>query len=203
MLVWFSHLLILRDSAKLSTTAIGKQQLIVGRYRKNVQNDFFERFLTSVGTLSCNMLIEKATNFSTKKRKLIEKKKFPIIEFIVAFILSPHRVTGMHIFSACLHQNFAKIMFLLRLKPLDIEFMKHLHDRVNIIPVIAKADTLTPEELAGFKQRVILLKFRYRKRLKGFSVCFCRLVKKLKSIKLESTIFRIRTTKRKNANRKK
>ncbi|XP_056273312.1 septin-7-like [Pseudoliparis swirei] len=32
------------------------------------------------------------------------------------------------------------------LKPLDIEFMKRLHDKVNIIPLIAKADTLTPEE---------------------------------------------------------
>ncbi len=41
-----------------------------------------------------------------------------------------------------------------RLKFLDIEFMKQLHDRVNIIPVIAKADTMTPEELTSFKQRV-------------------------------------------------
>ncbi|KAG1678949.1 Septin-7 [Nymphon striatum] len=32
------------------------------------------------------------------------------------------------------------------LKPLDIEFMKRLHDKVNIIPLIAKADTMTPEE---------------------------------------------------------
>uniref|UniRef100_A0A669BVI0 Septin-type G domain-containing protein n=1 Tax=Oreochromis niloticus TaxID=8128 RepID=A0A669BVI0_ORENI len=27
-----------------------------------------------------------------------------------------------------------------------IEFMKRLHDKVNVIPLIAKADTLTPEE---------------------------------------------------------
>ncbi|TSK20130.1 Septin-7 [Bagarius yarrelli] len=33
------------------------------------------------------------------------------------------------------------------LKPLDIEFMKRLHEKVNIIPLIAKADTLTPEDL--------------------------------------------------------
>ncbi len=37
------------------------------------------------------------------------------------------------------------------LKPLDMEFMKQLHDKVNIIPVIAKADTLTEEEIAYFK----------------------------------------------------
>lgn len=32
--------------------------------------------------------------------------------------------------------------------------MKHLSRTVNIIPVIAKADTLTPEEKMEFKQRV-------------------------------------------------
>ncbi|XP_058237219.1 neuronal-specific septin-3 isoform X2 [Hemibagrus wyckioides] len=40
------------------------------------------------------------------------------------------------------------------LRQLDIEFMKHLSRTVNIIPVIAKADTLTPEEKIEFKQRV-------------------------------------------------
>lgn len=41
------------------------------------------------------------------------------------------------------------------LKPLDIEFMKRLHDKVNIIPLIAKADTLTPEECREFKKRIM------------------------------------------------
>lgn len=40
------------------------------------------------------------------------------------------------------------------LKPLDIEVMRRLHTKVNLIPVIAKADTLTDEEVAAFKQRV-------------------------------------------------
>jgi len=40
------------------------------------------------------------------------------------------------------------------LKPLDIEVMKRLCSRVNLIPVIAKADTLSPADLAKFKQRV-------------------------------------------------
>lgn len=38
---------------------------------------------------------------------------------------------------------------------MDIEFMRRLGPRVNIIPVIAKSDTLTPEELAGFKARIM------------------------------------------------
>lgn len=41
------------------------------------------------------------------------------------------------------------------LKPLDIEFMQRLHDKVNIIPVIAKADTLTPEEIVQFKKQIL------------------------------------------------
>jgi septin 7 len=33
--------------------------------------------------------------------------------------------------------------------------MKKLHDKVNIIPVLAKADTMTPEECAHFKKQVL------------------------------------------------
>jgi len=40
------------------------------------------------------------------------------------------------------------------LKPLDIEIMKRLGTRVNLLPVIAKADTLTPNDLLVFKQRI-------------------------------------------------
>ena len=40
------------------------------------------------------------------------------------------------------------------LKPLDIEVMKRLCTRVNLIPVVAKADTLSPADLAKFKHRV-------------------------------------------------
>ncbi|KAG8912356.1 hypothetical protein FRC01_005137 [Tulasnella sp. 417] len=40
------------------------------------------------------------------------------------------------------------------LKPLDIEIMKRLGTRVNLIPVVAKADTLTQNDLALFKKRV-------------------------------------------------
>lgn len=39
------------------------------------------------------------------------------------------------------------------LKPLDVEVMRRLHTKVNLIPVIAKADTLTDEEIVSFKQR--------------------------------------------------
>lgn len=41
-----------------------------------------------------------------------------------------------------------------RLRPIDIEFMKRLGNIVSIIPVIAKADTLTIEERLDFKERI-------------------------------------------------
>lgn len=41
-----------------------------------------------------------------------------------------------------------------RLRPLDLEFMRRLSKIVNVVPVIAKADTLTLEERAEFKRRV-------------------------------------------------
>ncbi len=40
------------------------------------------------------------------------------------------------------------------LKTIDVECMKRLGSIVNLIPVIAKADTLTEEELETFKQTV-------------------------------------------------
>ena len=46
------------------------------------------------------------------------------------------------------------IFFLFRLKPLDVEFMKKLDKCVNIVPVIAKSDTLTLEEREAFRRRV-------------------------------------------------
>lgn len=40
------------------------------------------------------------------------------------------------------------------LREMDIELMRRLSPRVNVIPVIGKADSLTPSELRGFKKRV-------------------------------------------------
>ncbi|KAJ3216785.1 hypothetical protein HDU67_008962 [Dinochytrium kinnereticum] len=41
------------------------------------------------------------------------------------------------------------------LKPLDIEFMRRLHHRVNLIPIIAKSDTLTEDEIKSFKLKIL------------------------------------------------
>ena len=40
------------------------------------------------------------------------------------------------------------------MKPIDIAFMKILHTKVNIVPVIAKADCLTKFEMQRLKRKV-------------------------------------------------
>ena len=40
------------------------------------------------------------------------------------------------------------------LKPIDIVVLKKLSDVVNVVPVIAKADTLTVDERLEFKERI-------------------------------------------------
>uniref|UniRef100_A0A4W3I911 Septin n=1 Tax=Callorhinchus milii TaxID=7868 RepID=A0A4W3I911_CALMI len=40
------------------------------------------------------------------------------------------------------------------LRPMDVEFMRAVHDKVNIVPILAKADTLTPAEVRKMKPKI-------------------------------------------------
>ncbi len=55
---------------------------------------------------------------------------------------------------SALHHIPFSFVILLSLRPLDVEFMRRLSKVVNIVPVIAKADTLTLEERDFFKKKV-------------------------------------------------
>lgn len=55
-----------------------------------------------------------------------------------------------------------------RLSQLDIQFMKRIYPKVNLIPIIAKADSLTQSELTQLKKKVNL----DRKYFKAFKVYF-------------------------------
>ncbi|GAM37470.1 septin ring protein [Talaromyces pinophilus] len=84
----------------------------------------------------------------------------PIVENIEqrfdAYLEAENKVNRMNIVDNRVH---ACVYFIQptghSLKPLDIEVMRRLHTKVNLIPVIAKADTLTDEEIALFKQRIL------------------------------------------------
>lgn len=41
------------------------------------------------------------------------------------------------------------------LRAIDLEFLSRLHQRVNVVPVIAKSDTMDPSEVQRFKQRIL------------------------------------------------
>jgi len=57
--------------------------------------------------------------------------------------------------SRLLLNRITRFNFDFRLKPLDIEFMKQLHNKVNIVPVIAKADVLTRGEVQKLKAKIM------------------------------------------------
>ena len=54
--------------------------------------------------------------------------------------------------------------FPLRLRQIDVQTMRKLHNKVNIVPLIAKADILTKEELRTMKNRVSDMRERARER---------------------------------------
>lgn len=84
----------------------------------------------------------------------------PIIENIEqrfdAYLDAENKVNRMNIVDNRIH---ACVFFIQptghSLKPLDIEVMKRLHTKVNLIPVIAKSDTLTDDEITAFKRRIL------------------------------------------------
>ena len=43
-----------------------------------------------------------------------------------------------------------------RLRQIDLEFMRRMHRKVNIVPVIAKADTLTSTEIKRLKDHIMV-----------------------------------------------
>lgn len=52
--------------------------------------------------------------------------------------------------------------------------MKKLHNKVNIVPVIAKSDVLTKKEIQRLKKKVIFVNstFKFLKKIKCFIVFF-------------------------------
>lgn len=57
------------------------------------------------------------------------------------------------------------------LRPIDIETMKSLQSRVNIVPVISKADSLTKKELETLKRNVLNDIEKYNVKIYEFPLC--------------------------------
>lgn len=112
---------------------------------------FFFLVLTSllVGNLSWRTLSPGSTLTWSKRTVSTVSKSLTTGSTLVSTSFS-QRVTR----EAILPKNGGYISFVFRLKQIDIEFMRKLHTKVNLIPVIAKADTMTDEEIVEFKRRV-------------------------------------------------
>ncbi|KAL8674245.1 MAG: hypothetical protein Q9168_001312 [Polycauliona sp. 1 TL-2023] len=72
-----------------------------------------------------------------------------ILEYTVAFSSSSHRATRKQVILALLNPLSVR-----SLKPIDIVVLKKLSDVVNVVPVIAKSDSLTLDERMAFKERI-------------------------------------------------
>ncbi|XP_056302828.1 septin-4 [Danio aesculapii] len=57
------------------------------------------------------------------------------------------------------------------LRPIDVKFMKALEQKVNIVPVLAKADSLTPKETRNMKAKI--LSEIHKHKIKIFQVPAC------------------------------
>ncbi|RKP05656.1 septin, partial [Thamnocephalis sphaerospora] len=83
----------------------------------------------------------------------------PIVEFIDNQYESYMRQEQQPIRKGKIDMRVHACLYFIRptghgLKPLDIEVMKQLGSRVNLIPVLAKADTLSADDLIKFKRRI-------------------------------------------------
>ncbi|XP_062867439.1 septin-5-like [Trichomycterus rosablanca] len=57
------------------------------------------------------------------------------------------------------------------LKPIDVEFMKALHEKVNIVPVLAKADCFTRSEIHTMKTKILHEIDKHRIKIYQFPEC--------------------------------
>ncbi|KAI9598310.1 Septin-domain-containing protein [Syncephalis fuscata] len=83
----------------------------------------------------------------------------PIVEFIDNQYESYMRQEQQPIRKGKIDMRVHACLYFIRptghsLKPLDIEIMKQLGSRVNLIPVLGKADTLSADDLIKFKRRI-------------------------------------------------
>lgn len=74
--------------------------------------------------------------------------------FTAVYMLFPHGDTGNLIAKPKFYTNLSKI-YPISLRQMDLELMRRLHKKVNIVLVITKADTLTQSEINRLKANIM------------------------------------------------
>ncbi|XP_067130370.1 septin-1-like, partial [Centruroides vittatus] len=104
--------------------------------------------LTIVDTAGYSDAIRNTDSFIPINRYIEEQFEF--------FLTNERTLHTRNLYDTRVHCCFYCISpFVHRLKFIDILFMKELHNKVNIIPLITKADSLTKAELTEMKHRVM------------------------------------------------
>lgn len=101
-----------------------------------------------------SLVISSDSTMTSLRRSLVSSVILASATTAFTFCSTSSRLPGMGksiaiLLAACVLANYDS------LRELDIELMKRLSPRVNVIPVIGKADSLTPAELAESKKLVM------------------------------------------------
>ncbi len=100
--------------------------------------------LSNISKISTLRICERSSRLNAS-----DTSKIPV--FIVA--CSSFSLPGMRKHRTNLYGQVESDMFY-SLKPIDIVVLKKLSDVVNVVPVIAKSDSLTLDERMAFKERI-------------------------------------------------
>ena len=115
------------------------------------------RYITHCPTVSRKSWVTLSANTTTSSpRNLVSSVTLAsaTTECTPSSTLSPQRAMRQFVALTTIRLILTHVI---SLREMDIELMRRLSPRVNVIPVIGKADSLTPSELRGFKKRVCLV----------------------------------------------
>lgn len=106
---------------------------------------FFTLFVNKVNTAISPVIEYVESQF--RKTNAMFHPMAPSNNELLRFLINTH---GAHTHTdACLY------LILHRTKPVDFEYMRNLHDKCNVIPVIVKSDTLSAAQVTELKLQVL------------------------------------------------
>lgn len=146
----------------VGTTGIGKSTLVkslfqdmikpeetVGEAKLNEYSDLLEE-----NGVKLKLRCIETSNFDSHKSDIYTKY---IDDKLKSYFVAQRRQSSWNIEDSRVHcclymiQPYGKM----RLREEDIQCMRSLHERVNLVPIIAKADTFNATQLAKFKENIL------------------------------------------------
>ncbi|CAB1315768.1 unnamed protein product [Coregonus sp. 'balchen'] len=109
-------------------------------------------------------------------RKNIQDNRVHCCLYFISPFGHGYQTTYTHTHSYYTHSTYTNVthcvsVCVVSLRPLDVECMRALQDKVNIIPVVAKSDGLTYDEVKKKKIRILSEIDKYRLKIYQFPDC--------------------------------